>query len=372
MRILPALQAIEEAARRALFTSLMRRTTRGRTGHSNERPSLRNRPFRVLVIMEDAIGDMVLSLPAIRAIAESHAHSVVDVVTWPIPAQMLEGASYIRNTIVFPRGDHRRLHAANAIRKHGPYDVVVDGMVLCRHVRSRSFAMMLASGAHTWIGEDDRGSDYLLSVTVPRAEAPVTHLARMLSLATPFYEVPLSPSRPQLAVSDEERSSAARLWGHARSGPRILVNVSTNGSERQWPREAFREVVRHIRKRSVVANVIVIGMERDRVLAEFVAEGAVRVVMPNIRELLSLIESAELVVSPDTSVCHMASAFLRPLVSIHNSQKAQWLPFDTPGVRVIGPAPEDLSLVTLDRVCAAIEDTFDLIGFEAAGQQLAV
>jgi ADP-heptose:LPS heptosyltransferase len=298
---------------------------------------------------------MILSLPAIRAIAMSHPETVVDVVTWLVPAEMLECVPYVRRTIVFPRGDHRRIHAAAVIRKHGPYDAVVDGMVLCLHVRSRSFAMMLASGAHTWISEDDRGSDYLLNVTVPRAALPVTHLERMLSLATPFYAGPQPASRPMLVVSTSERSWAAKSWGNGRPGLRVLVNVSTTVSERRWSADSFSTVVQHIRRRSPIANIIVVAMQRDRLTAEHAADGTGRVMVPSIRELLALVESADLVVSPDTSVCHMASAFSRSLVSIHNADKEQWLPYNTPGVRVIGPSSQDLSLVTPDRACAAID-----------------
>ncbi len=221
--------------------------------------------------MEDAIGDMILSLPAIRAIADSKPGTVVDVVTWPTAAAMIAGVPYIRRVIEFPRGDRRRLHAAFAIRRHGPYDVVVDGMVLRRHVRSRSFAMMLASGAHTWVGEDDRGSDYLLNATVPRPLASTTHLARMLALATPFYEEALVESRPLLVVRAREQSRARNMWGGSRPGSRVLVNVSTNGVERRWPGEGFAAVVRHVRTRSPFANILVVAMPRDRATAEHAA-----------------------------------------------------------------------------------------------------
>lgn len=350
------MRVLEEWGRRRLFMTLMYHSGRRHLVEPNE---LGARGRRVLFIAEDAIGDTILSMPAIRAIAEAHPYNEVDVATWPVAGQLFDAVPYVRRVIPFPRYDKRRLQALREIRDFGPYDAVVDGMVLRRHIRSRSFAMMLGSGAEFWIGEGDRGSDYLLNVAVPRAKETTPHLERMLAFARPFGAID-PPKRPLLVVRPAERAAARRTWGHEGSGMRILMNISTNGPERHWAPLNFAAVATHVRRRRPNARFVVVAMEHDRRLAEYIAAaGDAQTVVPSLRELIALIESADLVVSPDTAACHLASAFRRPLVSLHNSGKEHWHPFDAPGVRVIGPNGADFDGITPRDVNAAVDQVLN-------------
>ena len=346
------MRMLEELGRRALFTALMRRSPRQDVVEPNE---IAARGRRVLFIAEDAIGDTILTLPAIRAIATAHPYNEVDVVTWPIAAQLFEGLHYVRNVLVLPRHDKRRLAAWRMIRENGPYDAVVDGMVLRRHVRSRSFAMMLGSAASYWIGEGDRGSDYLLNVATPRPSARTPHLDRMLALARPFGGV--TPSkRPVLSVRPNERAAARARWESDEPAMRLLLNISTNGPERRWSPTHFAAVAAHLRRRRPLARLLVVSLEQDARIAEYIASaGDGRAIVPTLRELIALVESADLVVSPDTAVCHIASAFRCPLVSIHNLGKEHWQPFDTPGARVVSRSAESFEGITDRDVNAAVD-----------------
>jgi heptosyltransferase-2 len=350
------MRQLEEFGRRTLFTALARRTPRREAVAHDE---LASRGRRVLFIAEDAIGDTILAMPAIRAIANAHPHNEVDVATWPTAAQLFEAVPYVRRTVIFPRYDKRRVAALKTIREHGPYDAVVDSMVLCRHVRSRSFAMMLGSGAAYWIGEAGRGSDYLLNVSAPYASDDTPYRDRMLALAAPFGSVE-PDKRSLLVVRQAERAAARLTWENEGAGLSVLLNLSTNGPERRWAPMRFAAVAAHIRRRRPDARLIVVSLENDRRLAEYVAAaGDGRAVVPTLRELIALVDSAELIVSPDTAVCHLASAFRRPLVSIHNSGKEHWHPFETPGMRVIGRSEDSFDGITEREVARAIDDVLN-------------
>jgi heptosyltransferase-2 len=348
---------VEELVRRALFTLCIRLSTRADDVGPD---ALLGRPLRVLFIMEDALGDTIVTLPAIRAIAEAFPGNVVDVATWDAPGELMAHSSYIHRVIRFPRHDRRRWNAWRVIARHGPYDAIVDGMVLRGHVRSRSFAMMLGSGARYWVGEHGRGSDYLLNVAVARPKPGATQLERMLGLAKPFLTRP-PVLRPLLCLTEDEIDAAEEIWGRWTGGRRILINVSTNGPERRWPAARFAAVARHVRRHEPNARLVVVGLDRDRDTAELIAAaGRGQVYVPSVRELVALVASTDLVISPDTAVSHIASAFARTLVSIHNHGKEMWHPFETPGYRVVGPSEKTIEdvpeLQVLRAVRAALDD----------------
>src|SRR4051812_47502173 len=307
---------------------------------------LRRRASRVLFICEDAIGDIILSLPAMRAIAEAHPGNTVDLLTWDLAAQMVRGLPYINDTIVFPRYDSSRLRAAPVIRERGPYDVVVDGMVLRSHVRTRSIAIMLASGARALIGEAGRTNDHVFTIPIPPSSAGTRHDERMLALAKPFLQPNARPScRAWLIATDDELQSAAERWRMVPGdSPNVLINLSASSNERRWPDDKFAVALDFLRGMLPDGRVLLVSLPADAASARALADHIDGVaIIPTIRELTALVATSDLIITPDTAVCHMASAFDKTLISLNPKDREIWGPYDTPGKRVVGP-----TLVTLD------------------------
>src|SRR5215471_3098362 len=175
-------QRLEDLSRFALLRFVVR-TTRLMSGRGDR---ISAAPQRVLFICEDAIGDLLLTLPTIQAIAESRPGTTVDLVTSEYSVDLIRHLPYINRVIVFPRHDKRRLAAALTILRHGPYDAVVDGMVLRSHARTRSIAMMAGARADAWIGESGRTNDHVYTIRVDPWDTTTTHAERMMQLARPF------------------------------------------------------------------------------------------------------------------------------------------------------------------------------------------
>jgi ADP-heptose:LPS heptosyltransferase len=325
---------------------------------------LRRRPSRVLFICEDAIGDIILSLPAIRAIAEAHPGNTVDLLTWDLAAQMTRGLPYINDVLVFPRYDRSRLGAARIIRARGPYDVVVDGMVLRNHVRTRSIAIMIASKARAWVGEAGRTNDHVFTIPVPPSSPDTRHDERMLKLASPFLsEHDTPPLRALLVSTDDERRAAVRRWGSApRAFPNVLVNLSASSNERRWPDYKFAVALDYLRDLLPDARIVLVSLPADAPSARALADQVDGLaIIPTIRELMALVATSDLIITPDTAVCHMASAFERTLISLNPKDREIWGPYDTLGKRVVGP-----TLVTLDGLepDAVIDAIREVVGVE--------
>lgn len=354
-------QSLEDLIRGIWLRTIVRAT---RARPLDDPAELRRRPSRVLFICEDAIGDIILSLPAMRAIAEAHPGNKVDFLTWGLAAEMVQGLPYINETIVFPRYDRSRVRAARVIRERGPYDVVVDGMVLRNHVRTRSIAIMLASRASALIGEAGRSNDHVFTIPIPPSSADTRHDERMLKLATPFLEPGARPERRAwLIATDEERCAAAVRWGSVpRETPNVLVNLSASSNERRWPDHKFAVALSYLRDMLPGARILFVSLAADAPSARALAGHVDGLsIIPTIRELTALVATSDLIITPDTAVCHMASAFERTLISLNPKDREIWGPYDTPGKRVVGP-----TLVTLDglEADAVIDAIREVVGAE--------
>lgn len=339
-----------------------------RAGHAAP-DALRHRPLRVLFIREGPLGDLLVSLSAVRAIAAAHRGTRVDVVTTDANAEALRGLPYVGRVIAFPRGDRRLVHAYRAVRRFGPYDAVVDGMLVHTHVRTRAVAMMLAARAPYWVGERGRRTTWIYNVPVGAPEPGLLHLERQLRLARPFLAPDASPhARAVLAVEPVERSWAERTWaGRGAAGRRVLVNLSVGNPARRWPDGRFAEVLVHLRRREPDARLVVTGLPRDAGTVRALAEGAhAEAQIPTLRELIALVATAEVVISPDTAVCHLASAFATPLVSLHVGGTEEWWPYATPGRRVTSAPGAALATVPAEAVIAAVDEVLGRREAEAA------
>src|SRR6185503_15427966 len=101
--------------------------------------------------------------------------------------------------------------------------------------------------------------------------------------------------------------------------------------------------------------------DTDRANGIASASGAAYVPTRSIREAFALVESADFVFTPDTSIAHAVSAFRKPSVAIYaKGKRSDWDLFDTPGVSVEHTEPSMQGL-PLARVLEAVDSVWDLL-----------
>jgi ADP-heptose:LPS heptosyltransferase len=326
------------------------------------------RPTRVLFIRYDRVGDMVLCTGVLRALSAAHPRMTIDVLTTPANAPVLEHLPFIGDVIVHERRrwrDYPTLLTRLAARR---YDAVIDGLVIRPSVNSYTTLLMLASRAPARIGSAGRPHDRVYNVRVaPPAdihrEHHVDHLAR---LAEPFgIRAADADWRPTLVATPFEREAAIARWDAAPGdGPRILVNISAGQPCRRWPDGHFATTLSELRARRPDARIVIVALEEDRAsataLANFVGGAAI---IPRLRELFALVAETDLVITPDTGVTHIASAFARPTLTLlrRRTEYEMWVPYRTPSVNVFGPTEQSLADLDASTVVDALDEALALL-----------
>ena len=324
-------------------------------------PQWGDRPHRVLFLRHDRAGDMVLSTGILRAIAQSHPTITLDVLASPANASIIAGADYISDVITFDKRSLRS-YVPTALRlRRARYDAVVDCMVTAPSVTT--LLLIAASGAAQRIGIAGRGNDAAFSITVPPDPRPDSHMVDRLSALVRAFDVdPASvDKRPRLPLTESERSRADSMWGPRDSGARVLVNISAGTSERTWPDERYMEVMRRIRDEHPDAVLRVISSPSEITRAAHIAgvAEARAVSTPTIRAAFSLVATADLVITPDTSIAHAASALGVPAVAMYSHEKSErWGLYENPGRMVIHPA-SSLEGLQVEPVIEAVDAVWD-------------
>ncbi len=331
-------------------------------------PGWDSHPERLLFIRYDRVGDMVLCTGVLRAIARAYPGMLIDVLTTPGNAAVLSHLPFVDQVIVHERRRWRDYPALFARLAERRYDVAVDGLVLRPSVNSYTTLLMLASRARWRIGSAGRPHDHIYNVRVAppldvHREHHVDHLAR---LAGPLgLDVHDADWRPTLAVTTLERNAAQARWRSvAGFAPRILVNISAGQACRRWPDDHFAVVLRELRLRAPEARLVVAALEGDFQSASYLA-GSVggMAIAPTLRELFALVAEADLVITPDTGVTHIAAAFARPTLALlrRRTEYEMWVPYRAPSVNVFGPTEESLTDLPASDVVDALDEALSLV-----------
>ena len=344
-----------ELGSRALWLRV--RTTLGRP-RTAALPDWTARPYRVLFLRDDRVGDMVASLKVMRAIAESSPTITLDVLASPANAELAYGKPWIAEVLVHDRHSPRRTAALYRELGRRRYDAVIDARVFVGGVSSRTMLTMLASRAPWRIGLAGRRGGGVYTVPVETGDLPhwIDYLA---ALTSPFGVTPASRDwRPELTIPPDARTAAERRWSAiAGKKPRVLVNISAGNEDRRWPDASWNALLLRLRQRLPASSIAVLAMAPDRPSADALsaAHGATALTL-SLADTIAIVASADLVITPDTAISHIASAFTRPTLTLLRQGFQKLVPYRTPGRNVFGDDPKRLDSLPASRVLSALDD----------------
>lgn len=387
----------QTARGRSVLLGVAKRILRGRAAPM---PDWEARPYRVLFLRHDKIGDMVMATGVIRAIAESHPTITVDVLASRSNAAVLTGLTFVREVLVLD-GVAEGAPPSVALRAAWTlwprrYDAVVDGLVLSRDVSPLTSALLSACGAprrvgmRAAMGQPRSGTGVYTYPVEPPPDPGANHVEYLERLAGPFGVAPADVPHPTLWLSAAEQDAAEQVWADAGrrqhggavagradagSGPRLLVNVSAGHPARRWGDAQFVAAIEYVRAAHREATVLVVGEPAERAAVEAIARdaGVVAPATPSIRAAFALVARADGVLTPDTSVAHAASAFRKPCVTLMLPGAEPFTPYRTPGEVVMSSIMEmtavPVAAVTgaLDRLLALMARRSDAGGLVGSG-----
>lgn len=332
---------------------------------------------RVLVIRQhNQMGDMLLAIPALRAIKAAHPGASVHVVSSTLNRGVMRICPYVDVVHTY---DKRNVagHVGLVRRLRGQrFDVAI---VL--HTVSFSFtSLVLAvlSGARLRVGSTSRGigdslSGSWLHLTLPLPDD--AELSRMNEAEHNLYPLraigmTTDDLAPEIAPDEASRRWAEQFAAQAwRNGAvRLVVHPGAGKRETIWPPQRFADVVDRIAGARDVAVVAVEGPRDREVVEAFAAACKVPVTVArgrSIGDVAALLRLADLTLCNDTGVMHVAAAAgARTLGVFGPTDPSRWAP-RSPGLSVVRAHDGRLLSVEAEAVAAkALEILGSVAGAE--------
>ncbi len=273
--------------------------------------------LNILLVRLDRIGDLVLSLPAIRAVRERFPNARISVVTRVATQTILEGHRDIDEVIAYhyeKNGRHRFfLGYCRFLREivKRRFDVA---FILHPSVRSHLFPFL--AGIPYRIGFDAQLA-FLLTKKVPdeRHEGKRHESDYTLDIVRAFGIEPTRHLKSELPVYQDEMAQVLKYLERAGwngEGPFVAVHPGASCPSKRWPKERFAELVGKILSEYQHAIGIVGGAEEKKD-GEFIRKCFDKRVFDltgqlTLKQLAAFLKKADLLVTNDSGPVHIASA----------------------------------------------------------------
>jgi len=275
-------------------------------------------PDNICIVMMSAVGDAVHVLPVINALKRENPRTRITWVLQPGPAALVRGHRSVDEIIIFDRA--RGLAAFTDVGREltkRQFDLVIN-----LQVYFKAGIVTASTRAPVKLGFDrGRARDLNWLFTNRKIPPnPVQHVQDQyfefltaLGVSPEPVEWDLGPWPQELEWQRRFESSIDR--------PIASIVVATSKEEKDWIPERWAEVADVLHAQYGMQVVLVGGKSEREVAAE-------RIVMERakhkprselgsgLRNLVSILDSSALVLSPDTGPLHMTVALNRPVISL--------------------------------------------------------
>ncbi|HXI85162.1 MAG TPA: glycosyltransferase family 9 protein [Verrucomicrobiae bacterium] len=264
---------------------------------------------RILVVRGGAIGDFIMTLPAIGALRERWPEAHIEILGYPHIAELA----------------HKR-HYANTIRS---IDAKAMAGFFIPHAVLDSTLMEYFGGFNvviSYLFDPDRifsnnvrccGVKQVIDAS-PRPEAmhAAEHYCRPLESLAIYVETP----RPRIHPNESDREAASNFLKMAGREPLVAIHPGSGSEKKNWPVEKFGALARWLADELAAQLLIVRGEADERAakkLGELLGERPVTMAQGlKLVELAAVLERCVLFLGNDSGITHLAAAVGTPTVAL--------------------------------------------------------
>jgi ADP-heptose:LPS heptosyltransferase len=339
----------------------------------------------ILVIKWGALGDIIMSTPAIKALRENFPQAKITILSNGLMKEILpEG--FLNDELIMLRTNDgkvdepvwKQLLLVCRLRKR-KFDLAVN----LRWTSERCAVIAYLSGARERIGS---GPKNLMNLYTTRVEAPegrYHEIHRNLDIVKGLG-LNVIDECPVLFISKEEQRFADGFFSRnslERSGT-ICVHPGASRPVRAWMPERFREIIKRIVEQLKV-RVIVTWGENEWALAHRVADGLGTDVVvcdrtESVGALAAIIKSSKMFFSNCTGPMNVAVAVGTPVVALlGSSHPDDWGAYGKDHINIKSPLilagytdedeHEAMMMITVERVWEAIRNRWKDLNADMSG-----
>jgi ADP-heptose:LPS heptosyltransferase len=317
---------------------------------------------RILLIRTDKIGDAIISTAFFKALRDRFPNAQIDIVLGRKNGTAAPLLPHLDGVFVAKKNLIEQVRLIRQLRERR-YDIAID-MLTGDSMTAASYTAL--SGARINIGFDGKAAGFY-DIAVARPSEPEHQGVQMLRLiASLGVEVKPEDIRPAVTFPQSAAEGIRKKLGlTGRDGTKLLVINLSVAAAKYWTDENFIRLIGDLKSPSV--RVVLAGAPWDLARMETIgktAEAEWLEPSSDLSTMAAALSCADLVISPDTSIVHIAAALNKPVVTLMASYTAngEWYPFGVPYRALhcatrVADIPYDEVLVAVRELMAELDGT---------------
>lgn len=298
-----------------------------------------SRAKRILCVRLDALGDVLMTAPALRAV---HERAEVTLLTSRSGAAAAALLPEVSSTLVYNapwmKHDQARSgtddHAMIGILRACAFDAAIIFTVYSQSPLPAALLCHLA-GIPLRVAHCRENPYGLLTTWLPETEpeSRIRHeVTRQIDLAA-AVGFPCQDPRMRVVIPEAAIAWAGQVLAQGRRGPMVIVHPGATAASRRYPEEQFAAAARMIIDHDS-CHVVFTGSATEAALIARIQEQVgrpTRAVIPeDLAGFAALIAAADLLISNNTAPVHIASAVGTPVVDLYALTNPQHTPWQVP------------------------------------------
>ena len=290
---------------------------------------------KVLFLRYDRIGDMVISTPVFRSIKESLPNVSISVLASPINVGVLANNPFVDHTFInYKKHFFRDINTLINLRRENfdlciefDHSVVPHSILRLKIIKPKYVISVFKDGRYGLKGTD-------LELYDLYSERFTNSHAREIWLNTiSLFKIKETEKLYDLFPNSEEIKLAKNFLYSLDSSKVIAINLKGAVKGKEVPFVKLRKICEYFGHKHKDVSIIILYSPSDYEYTknivnllnlEFVF---ISMETKTLSQLNALISCLDLVISPDTSIVHIASAFNIPVISIHEKNKESFKMF---------------------------------------------
>ena len=321
----------------------------------------------VLILRQDKIGDMVVTLPTIHTLKHHRRDIKIGVLASAVNHRIIEHDAAVERVHIWRKSLGEIIKTVREIRKCN-YNVVID-LMTGTSVTSLVIAMMCAPRAYRiGIAKESFRKYYDYYTLEKMNHAHKLHITEMFRATLEPLGIRLADGVEEckVALSKEQRERGRQLLEQIQN-PRfdalIMLNVSAGKLDRTLSFEKFVRLVGELSRQYPRLQFLISYAPNEQRLARTALEagGENVTLLPSgvsIMELIALMGHLKAIVSVDTSICHIAANLNIPLLAMYNGNNfnfSRWYPYSNRVWIVRSPDWKSVDGITYEQLAKAVD-----------------
>jgi|DewCreStandDraft_4_1066084.scaffolds.fasta_scaffold00209_136 ADP-heptose:LPS heptosyltransferase len=319
---------------------------------------------KVLFLRHDRIGDVLVSIPIFRNIKSKYPNIQFHILLSHKNFQLKDSITkYSTKFYCYNKKILSTIKTISKIRKE-QYDLIID---LLDNDSATSDLFLKFSKAKNLLGiQKENQSNY--TYVVPLLNKHKYHIVeRIAQLLLPF-DINLSDIDLSLEydLNDKDILLGEERLGTKTKEIRLGINLSGSSPNKYWGKQNNIDFIKYVEQNYNNIEIIIFSVISFKSQALEIADNTNARLAPNLptfNEFASMIKTCDIILTPDTSVVHLASAWKKHCIALFSHIPGRiampWLPYKTQYIAITTES-EDFASIPLSKVTEAFDKIYSI------------